>query len=33
MEFGEGIKSVSYTILVKQTEVESTQRNVAMIMK
>jgi membrane protein len=33
MEFGEGIKPASYTVLVKQTEVEPTQKNVDTIVK
>lgn len=33
MEFGEGIKPASYTVLVKQTEIEPTQKNVDKIVK
>jgi hypothetical protein len=33
MEFGEGIKSASCTELIKQTEIEATQKNVDTIEK
>lgn len=33
IEFGEGIKPASYTVLIKQTEVEATQKNVDTIVK
>lgn len=33
MEFGEGIKPASYTVLIKQTEIEATQKNVDTIIK
>lgn len=33
MEFGEGITPASYTVLVKQIEVEPTQNNVDTIVK
>ncbi|MFY7910859.1 MAG: YihY/virulence factor BrkB family protein [Emticicia sp.] len=32
-EYGEGIKPASYTVLIKQTEVQSTQKNVENIVK
>jgi membrane protein len=33
MEFGEGIKPASYAVLIKQTEIEATQKNVDTIVK
>jgi membrane protein len=33
MEFGEGVKSASSTELIKQTEIEATQKNVDTIEK
>jgi hypothetical protein len=33
MEFGEGVKSASCTELIKQTEIEATQKNVDTIEK
>lgn len=33
IEFGEGIKPASYTVLIKQTEIEATQKNVDTIVK
>jgi membrane protein len=33
MEFGEGIKPASYTVLIKQTEIEAAQKNVDTIVK
>ena len=33
MEFGEGIKPASYAVLIKQTEIEATEKNVDTIVK
>lgn len=33
IEFGEGIKPASYTVLIKQTEIEATKKNVDTIVK
>jgi membrane protein len=33
MEFGEGIKPASYTVLIKQTEIEATLKNVDTVVK
>lgn len=33
IEFGEGIKPASYTVLIKQTEIEATQKNIDTLVK